>query len=181
MKLEQNTGPDMNKKYERISHGFGPLYNERSRVLILGSFPSVKSREECFFYGHPRNRFWKVMALVTDEEEPITIEEKKEMMLAHGIALYDVIESCDIIGSSDSSIRNVEPADLSTLIRDSDIKAVFTNGALAKKMYDKYEFQSTGIPSEGLPSTSPANASYNIEKLMEKWTKIKAYILKNSL
>lgn len=171
----------MNKKYERISHGFGPLYNERSRVLILGSFPSVKSREECFFYGHPRNRFWKVMALVTDEEEPITIEEKKEMMLAHGIALYDVIESCDIIGSSDSSIRNVEPADLSTLIRDSDIKAVFTNGALAKKMYDKYEFQSTGIPSEGLPSTSPANASYNIEKLMEKWTKIKAYILKNSL
>lgn len=181
MKLEQNTGPDMNKKYERISHGFGPLYNERSRVFILGSFPSVKSREECFFYGHPRNRFWKVMALVTDEEEPITIEEKKEMMLAHGIALYDVIESCDIIGSSDSSIRNVEPADLSTLIRDSDIKAVFTNGALAKKMYDKYEFQSTGIPSEGLPSTSPANASYNIEKLMEKWTKIKAYILKNSL
>ncbi len=179
MKLEQNTGPDMNKKYERISHGFGPLYNERSRVLILGSFPSVKSREECFFYGHPRNRFWKVMALVTDEEEPITIEEKKEMMLAHGIALYDVIESCDIIGSADSSIKNVEPADLSALIDGSEIHAVFTNGALAKKLYDKYEFPSTGIPSEGLPSTSPANASYNIDRLMKKWIKIKAYILKN--
>lgn len=100
------------KEYQNISHGFGPVYNSESRILILGSFPSVKSREQAFFYGHPRNRFWKVLAAVLKEEEPQTVEEKKAMLFRRGVAVYDVIEQCSIIGSSDSSIKDVVPADL---------------------------------------------------------------------
>ena len=110
------------KEYQNISHGFGPVYNSESRILILGSFPSVKSREQAFFYGHPRNRFWKVLAAVLKEEEPQTVEEKKAMLFRRGVAVYDVIEQCSIIGSSDSSIKDVVPADLGKIVGESQIQ-----------------------------------------------------------
>ena len=112
------------KEYQNISHGFGPVYNSESRILILGSFPSVKSREQAFFYGHPRNRFWKVLAAVLKEEEPQTVEEKKAMLFRRGVAVYDVIEQCSIIGSSDSSIKDVVPADLGKIVGESQIQKV---------------------------------------------------------
>lgn len=159
----------MNKNYTRASHGFGPVYDEKSRILILGSFPSVKSREEGFFYGHPRNRFWKILASVCNEPEPVTIEEKKQFLLKNGIALYDVIEECEIVGSSDSSIRNVIPADLNPILEVSQISAVYTNGRLAGKLYRKYQEPVTGLPCVELPSSSPANAAFSLEKLTGIW------------
>ena len=159
----------MNKNYTRASHGFGPVYDEKSRILILGSFPSVKSREEGFFYGHPRNRFWKILAVVCNEPEPVTIEEKKQFLLKNGIALYDVIEECEIVGSSDSSIRNVIPADLNPILEVSQISAVYTNGRLAGKLYRKYQEPVTGLPCVELPSSSPANAAFSLEKLTGIW------------
>ena len=123
------------KEYQNISHGFGPVYNSESRILILGSFPSVKSREQAFFYGHPRNRFWKVLAAVLKEEEPQTVEEKKAMLFRRGVAVYDVIEQCSIIGSSDSSIKDVVPADLGKIVGESQIQKVYTNGKTAGKLY----------------------------------------------
>ena len=159
----------MNKNYTRASHGFGPVYDEKSRILILGSFPSVKSREEGFFYGHPRNRFWKILAAVCNEPEPVTIEEKKQFLLKNGIALYDVIEECEIVGSSDSSIRNVIPADLNPILEVSQISAVYTNGRLAGKLYRKYQEPVTGLPCVELPSSSPANAAFSLEKLTGIW------------
>ena len=159
----------MNKNYTRASHGFGPVYDEKSRILILGSFPSVKSREEGFFYGHPRNRFWKILAAVCNEPEPVTIEEKKQFLLKNGIALYDVIEECEIVGSSDSSIRNVIPADLNPILEVSQISAVYTNWRLAGKLYRKYQEPVTGLPCVELPSSSPANAAFSLEKLTGIW------------
>lgn len=159
----------MNKNYTRASHGFGPVYDEKSRILILGSFPSVKSREEGFFYGHPRNRFWKILAAVCNEPESVTIEEKKQFLLKNGIALYDVIEECEIVGSSDSSIRNVIPADLNPILEVSQISAVYTNGRLAGKLYRKYQEPVTGLPCVELPSSSPANAAFSLEKLTGIW------------
>lgn len=159
----------MNKNYTRASHGFGPVYDEKSRILILGSFPSVKSREEGFFYGHPRNRFWKILATVCDAPEPVTIEEKKQFLLEHGIALYDVIEECEIVGSSDSSVRNVIPANLNPILKESQINAVFTNGRLAGKLYRKYQEPVTGLSCVELPSSSPANAAFSLERLIEIW------------
>ena len=159
----------MNKNYTRASHGFGPVYDEKSRILILGSFPSVKSREEGFFYGHPRNRFWKILAAVCNEPEPVTIEGKKQFLLKNGIALYDVIEECEIVGSSDSSIRNVIPADLNPILEVSQISAVYTNGRLAGKLYRKYQEPVTGLPCVELPSSSPANAAFSLEKLTGIW------------
>ena len=162
----------MNKNYTRASHGFGPVYDEKSRILILGSFPSVKSREEGFFYGHPRNRFWKILAAVCNEPEPVTIEEKKQFLLKNGIALYDVIEECEIVGSSDSSIRNVIPADLNPVLEVSQISAVYTNGRLAGKLYRKYQEPVTGLPCVELPSSSPANAAFSLEKLTGIWQEV---------
>lgn len=159
----------MNKNYTRASHGFGPVYDEKSRILILGSFPSVKSREEGFFYGHPRNRFWKILASVCNKPEPVTIGEKKQFLLKNGIALYDVIEECEIVGSSDSSIRNVIPADLNPILEVSQISAVYTNGRLAGKLYRKYQEPVTGLPCVELPSSSPANAAFSLEKLTGIW------------
>ena len=155
------------KEYQNISHGFGPVYNRESRILILGSFPSVKSREQAFFYGHPRNRFWKVLAAVLKEDEPETVEEKKEMLLRHGVAVYDVIEQCSIIGSSDSSIKDVIPANLGIIVEASQIQKVYTNGKTAGKLYRKYQDKELNLPMEELPSTSPANAAYSLEKLTE--------------
>lgn len=159
------------KEYQNISHGFGPVYNSESRILILGSFPSVKSREQAFFYGHPRNRFWKVLAAVLKEEEPQTVEEKKAMLFRRGVAVYDVIEQCSIIGSSDSSIKDVVPADLGKIVGESQIQKVYTNGKTAGKLYKKYQDKEMNFPMEELPSTSPANAAYSLEKLTEIWSR----------
>lgn len=156
-------------EYQRVTHGFGPLYDENSEILILGSFPSVKSREEGFYYGHPRNRFWKVIAAIIKEKEPKTIEEKKKLLLDHKIAVYDVIEACSIIGSSDSSIRDVVPADLGRILQHSRIKKVYTNGKTAGKLYRRYQDKECDLSMEELPSTSPANASYSLEKLIKIW------------
>lgn len=154
---------------ERLNHEFAPVFNESSQILILGTFPSVKSRENQFFYGHPRNRFWAVMAALTKKEVPGTIEEKKDLLLSGGIAIWDVIESCEIQGSSDSSIRNVVPADLNRIFNRAQIKAVYANGSKAYELYQKYSFERTGREIKKLPSTSPANAAYSLNKLIEIW------------
>ena len=154
---------------KRQNHEFPPVYDENSEILILGSFPSVKSREMQFFYGHPQNRFWKVLAQVLNETVPQTIPEKKEMLLRHHIALWDVIASCDIAGSSDSSIRNVVPNDLAYIIGRSRITRIYANGAKSKQLYDKYLAKQLGIEAVQLPSTSPANAIFTLDRLMEIW------------
>lgn len=150
-------------------HEFAPVYDKNSKLLILGTFPSVKSRETNFYYGHPQNRFWKVLAAITENEVPQTIEQKKELLLENHIAIWDVIESCDIEGSSDSSIRNVVPADISKILENSNVERIYANGATAKKLYDRYVLKKTGREIIGLPSTSPANAAYSLEKLVDIW------------
>ncbi len=159
--------------YTHVSHDFEPVFDENSKVLILGTFPSVKSRENRFYYGHPQNRFWKVIAGLTESEVPQTIEEKKKLLLEHGIAIWDVIESCDIIGSSDSSIKNVVPADIERVVANSKIQNIYANGGTAKKLYEKYSQKKTGREIIGLPSTSPANAAYSLERLLEYWQEVK--------
>ena len=158
-------------EYSHISHTFLPVYDENSELLILGSFPSVKSREQGFYYGHPQNRFWKVLAAVCACEVPQTIEEKKAMLLCHHIAIWDVIDSCDIIGSSDSSIKNVVSADIAGLLLKTNITRIFANGKTAGNLYKKFCEESAGIQAVVLPSTSPANAAFSLEKLVECWRK----------
>lgn len=160
-------------EYEAVSHEFAPVFDANSRVLILGTFPSVKSREQNFYYGHPQNRFWKVMARLTGWDVPQTIEEKKTLLLKNGIAIWDVIASCEIVGSSDSSIKNVVPANLNQVLTQCNIKAVYANGGTAKKLYEKYSQKETGREIIGLPSTSPANAAYSVDRLMEYWSVIR--------
>lgn len=174
LKLYNNNDEEiiMNEsKYEHIVHPFPPLYNSESRILILGSLPSVKSREQMFFYGHPQNRFWKMISGVFEEAVPQTIEEKKAFMLKHNIAMWDTIYSCDIIGSSDSSIKNVVPTDLKSIIDNSKIEKVICNGKTSGKYYEKYQMKYLGIKPDILPSTSPANAAYSLGKLVEIWKK----------
>ena len=150
-------------------HPFPPLYDEDSKILILGSFPSVKSREQMFFYGHPQNRFWKVIAGVYGEDVPKTIPEKKAFLLSHHLALWDVIHSCDIKGSSDASITNVTPNDLSEILEKARIQRILVNGKTAEKYYLKYQEQVTKRQAICMPSTSPANAAWSLEKLVEAW------------
>ena len=157
---------------QRILHPFGPLFSADSRVLILGSFPSVKSREQNFFYGHPQNRFWKVIAALFGQETPGTIPEKKELILSHGLALWDSIASCVIIGSSDASIREVRPNDLRIILDNAPIERVFCNGRKSYEMYVKYILPSLGREASCLPSTSPANAQWSLEKLIDAWSVI---------
>ena len=156
-----------------ISHPFPPLYNEDSRILILGSFPSVKSREQRFFYGHPQNRFWKVTAAVFDCAVPQTIEEKRQFLLEHGVALWDTIASCDIVGSSDSSIKNVVPNDLTPVLEGAKIERIFVNGKTSEKYYNRYIRDKIGREALCLPSTSPANAAWSVERLVEVWQVIR--------
>ncbi|MBC5688742.1 DNA-deoxyinosine glycosylase [Mediterraneibacter sp. NSJ-55] len=158
---------------DQISHEFSPVFNEQSRILILGTFPSVKSREQKFYYGHPQNRFWKVIARLVNAEVPLTIAEKKTLLLDNKIAVWDVIESCEITGSSDSSIKNVRPADLRMILERAPIQKIYANGSTAKKLYDRYSLEKTGKEIIGLPSTSPANAAYSLERLLEYWKDIK--------
>ena len=156
-----------------MEHIFEPVFNQNSRVLILGTFPSVKSREMGFYYSHPQNRFWKVIAKLTESEIPITIEGKKELLLEKGIALWDVIKSCDIEGSSDSSIKNVVPTVLSVILEHTDMNQSYANGGKAYELYMKYSRETTGRGIVKLPSTSPANARFTLDKLLEQWRVIK--------
>ncbi len=152
-----------------IVHPFPPLYNKDSKVLILGSFPSVRSREAMFFYGHPQNRFWKVIAALFDEPVPRSIPEKKALILGHGLALWDSIASCEIKGSSDASITDAVPTDLSEILENSAVQRIFCNGAKSFEMYRKYQLPRTGIEAVKLPSTSPANAACSLDKLIDAW------------
>lgn len=152
-----------------ISHPIAPVWDKNSEILILGSFPSVKSRENLFFYAHKQNRFWRVLSSLLNAPIPTTIEEKKHLLIENGIALWDVIASCDITNSSDSSIKNAVPNDLSEILSHSKVKTIYTNGKTAEKLYQKYIFDNTGIKSVCLPSTSPANAAYTFDMLIEKW------------
>ena len=154
---------------EQLIHPFPPLFDSESRVLILGSFPSVKSREARFFYGHPQNRFWKLIPRLFDAPVPQTIEEKKALILSCHLALWDTIQSCTITGSSDSSVRDVVPNDLRVIFDNSKTERVFCNGALSHKMYMKYIYPQTGIAAVKLPSTSPANAAWSLDRLTEAW------------
>lgn len=159
-----------------INHPFPPLYDENSKILILGSFPSVKSREQNFFYGHPQNRFWKVMAIIMEREIPTTIEEKQEFLLSSNIALWDVIASCEITGSSDSSIKNVVANDLTEILNNANIKQIFVNGKTAEKCYNKYIRNKIGRDAVCLPSTSPANAEFSVESLVGEWKQISGFV-----
>lgn len=159
-----------------LNHPFPPLYDENSKVLILGSFPSVKSREQNFFYGHPQNRFWKVVSAVMDTDTPVTIEEKSNFLHENHIALWDVIASCDITGSSDSSIKNVVANDLTDIFKNADISQIFVNGKTAEKYYNKYIRNTIGREAVCLPSTSPANAGWRVEKLVDAWSVIKEHL-----
>lgn len=155
--------------YMHLEHPFPPVFDQNSRILILGSFPSVKSREQGFFYGHPQNRFWRVTAAVMACPVPETVEEKRAFLLSNGIALWDVIAACEIENSADSSIRNAVANDLSRIFASADIHAVFTNGKTADRLYRKY----IGENAVCLPSTSPANATWTLEKLIAAWSCIR--------
>lgn len=156
-----------------IVHPIPPLFNAQSETLILGSFPSVKSREAAFFYGHPQNRFWAVIAAVFESEKPQTIEDKKELILSNKLALWDVIAQCEIEGSADSTITDVKANDLSVILENSSVRQIFVNGKTAEKYYNKYTYPKTGIKAECLPSTSPANAAWSLKRLVDAWRVIK--------
>ncbi len=160
----------------RLEHEFPPIYNSDSKVLILGSFPSVKSREQTFYYGHPKNRFWRLLALICNQDLPTTIDEKKALCFAHRIALWDVIESCEIEGSSDSSIKNAAVNDLSVILDNCDIKKIFVNGTTAYRLFMKYQQKAINRTAVRLPSTSPANAAWSFERLYGEWRVIGEYI-----
>lgn len=166
------------EELKHVNHTFEPVFDSRSSVLILGTFPSVKSREGQFYYHHPRNRFWSVLARVTGETPPSSIPEKKELLLRHGVAVWDVISSCDIHGSSDSSIRNVVPNDMSVILDAAPVRKIFANGDKAYRLYEQYCMKSAGRPILKLPSTSPANAAYSLERLAGIWEEALSGILK---
>lgn len=155
------------------SHTFEPIFDGNSKILILGTFPSVKSRGNNFYYGHPQNRFWSVLAEILGMETPKSIPQKRQMLLENNIAIWDVVGSCDISNSSDMSIKNVVPNDLSVILENADIKTVYANGKTAEKLYNKYLLKKTGKEITALPSTSPANAAFSKERLVKAWKIIK--------
>lgn len=156
---------------EHIIHPFEPFFSLDSKILIVGSLPSVKSRENGFYYGHPQNRFWKMLAQIFAESMPLSIEEKQQFLAKHKIAVYDSIKECTINGSSDSSIRNVIPSDIAKIVFSSQITKILANGKTAAKYFLKYQNQNLCQMLKTLPSTSPANAAFSIEKLVEIWEK----------
>jgi hypoxanthine-DNA glycosylase len=160
-----------------FEHPFIPIFNKESTILILGTFPSVASRKQKFYYAHPQNRFWKIIARLTKTEPvPSDIDRKKQMLLGNKIALWDVVRSCDIEGSDDSHIGNVTPADLPFLLENTNIKHIFTNGRRAYQLYNKYFAKNLSINAAALPSTSPANAIYSFEKLLHSWEIMGRYL-----
>ena len=160
-------------EYQHITHPFSPVFDGNSEILILGSLPSVKARENAFYDGHPQNRFWRVLASIYRTEVPDSIEGKTGLLLTNRIALWDVISSCDIRGSSDSSIRNVVPTDLNRIIKDANIRHIYANGKTAAALYNKYQFKKTGVSITTLPSTSPANAAWSVDRLVSAWRVIR--------
>lgn len=177
--------PVSDEGYQHIEHGFEPVFDQHSRVLVLGSFPSVLSRANAFYYGNPQNRFWRVMAACLGVPVPpnegdllargelatldASIAAKRAMLLNGGVALWDVIESCDIKGSSDASIKNVVPARVELITSNTSIEQVICNGGTAGRLYKRYLQERTGLPAVVLPSTSPANAAWRLERLVERW------------
>ena len=161
---------------EKQLHPLPPVFDTESRILILGSFPSVLSRETGFYYGNPRNRFWKVLSRVFCAPLPQTNGEKKRFLLDHRVALWDVIASCEISGSSDSSIRNAVPNDLSIVLEHSAVRRIYANGSTAARLYNRLLLPITHLPASPLPSTSPANASYSLEQLEQRWRDLKQEI-----
>lgn len=167
--MKSNAEMEIRMEYLHVVHTFEPVFDETSQILILGSFPSVKSRENQFYYGHPKNRFWKVLAEIYKVKVPETIEMKRKFLLDNHVAVWDVIASCDIIGSSDSSIRNVVPNDMERIIKAAPIRKICANGEKAYQLFLKY-CQKEGMPMvQKLPSTSPANAAWNVERLTQTW------------
>ncbi|MBE7010505.1 MAG: DNA-deoxyinosine glycosylase [Ruminococcaceae bacterium] len=164
-----------------ITHPIPPFYDEHSKILILGSFPSVKSREQGFFYGHPQNRFWRVLSSVFEEEVPLTIPQKKEFLKRNRIALWDVLASCEITGSADSSITNAVPNDISCILQNSAVIKIFVNGGAAEKYFNQYMRKTYNIQAQRLPSTSPANAAWSLERLIEAWRVVRSLGYKNRL
>jgi len=163
-------GSPVNPEFKQ--HNIAPVYSEHSRILILGSFPSVRSREDGFYYAHPANRFWRVLARLFSSKPPQSTVEKKDFLLKNGIALWDVISSCELVGSSDSSIKNVKVNDISRILECADIKEIYTNGSTAKKYYDRYLAKTVERQATLLPSSSAANASFSEEKLVVAWSVI---------
>jgi len=160
----------------RIEHPIAPVYDKNSKILILGSFPSVKSREGMFFYHHPQNRFWKVLSTVLKQPLPESIEDKRSFLLKHGLAVWDVVASCEIEGSADSSIKNVIPNDLTPILKTADIRRIVCNGNTSYKLYMKHIYPNTGILPLKMPSTSPANAACSLDGLIEAWRQIRQYL-----
>ena len=154
---------------EQVTHPFPAVYDSNSRILILGSFPSVKSREINFYYGHPQNRFWKLLEEIFQEKIGTDVTDKKQFLEKKGIALWDVIASCRITGSADSSITDVKCNDIKQLLETTGIKRIYVNGRTAEKLYDKYVLPLTGVNCIYLPSTSPANAATSFNRLLENW------------
>ena len=157
------------KEYLHLVHTHAPVWDKDSEILILGTFPSVQSRETGFYYGHPQNRFWRVMTAILHEQMPVTTEEKKQILLAHHIALWDVIAECDIVGSSDSSIKNVLPNNVNQILQYTKVRKIFVNGATSERLYIRYLLPITHKTAIRLPSTSPANAAWTFERLCEAW------------
>lgn len=157
--------------YQHLNHdAFGPVYDARSQVLILGSFPSVASREAAFYYGHPRNRFWRLMADILGADAiPETREAKTRLILSHHLALWDVVDACDIIGSSDASIKNVTVTDVASLVEKTPIHRIFINGGTAYRLFMKYQSDALRAMAVKLPSTSPANAAWSYDRLKAAW------------
>lgn len=160
---------------EKICHPFGPVFDEHSRVLVLGTMPSPKSREQGFYYGHPQNRFWPVLAAVFGEDTPQTPASRRDFALRHGVALWDVLSECEIEGAADSSIKNPVPNDIEGLLGKAPIAAVFTTGAAAARLYKKFVEPKTGRAAVALPSPSPANARWSLDALAAKYAKILEY------
>lgn len=161
----------MNER-QHLSHGFGPCFDQNSEILILGSFPSVLSREQGFYYGNPRNRFWAVLEFLFHEAVPLDVEGRKSYCKRHKVALYDVIESCDIVGSKDDSIENVVPSDISSIVSASKIHTIVLNGNAAKRYFLTFQTDFDHLRILFMPSTSPANAAWNLERLIQKWKSI---------
>lgn len=163
-------------RYEHIEHAIPPVFNAESRVLILGTMPSPKSRENGFYYMHPQNRFWRVISTVLGEPLPTTNGERASLLLKNKIGLWDTLAQCDIIGASDSSVKNAAPNDLSIITDTADIKAIFTTGKTAYKYYCRFQQEKTGIEAICLPSTSPANARFGLDALIDEYKIIKSYL-----
>ena len=162
--------------YTHIQRTFGPVFDESSKILILGSFPSASSRKVNFYYGHPQNRFWRLISDILESPVPESIEEKKALLLKKHVALWDALDSCDIIGSSDSSIKNAVPVDIMRVLSAADIKHIFCNGTASYTLFLRYITPVCGIVPEKLPSTSPANAAFTYERLLAEWRKIGQFL-----